>query len=163
VAEPARGAHRLGRHRRPSRLAALRQPPERGSVSVVLVLLAGALFALAGLVLDGGRAITARERAGDLAEQGARAGADVLDEVGYRATGAAGVDPATAAAAACRAVVAAEPDAGCSATIDAGEVRVTVRCHTETAFLAVVGIARMTTAGSATARPARGIVTEDFR
>lgn len=148
-------------HRPP--LAALRAAPDRGAVSVVLVLLAGALFALAGLVLDGGRAITARERASDLAEQGARAGADMLDEAGYRATGAAGVDPSTAAAAACRAVVAAEPDAGCAATVSAGGVRVAVRCHTETAFLAVVGIAGMITAGDATARPARGIVTEDPR
>jgi Flp pilus assembly protein TadG len=163
VAEISAARPRRAQAHRHSRLAALRAAPERGSVSVVLVLLAGALFALAGLVVDGGQAITARERAGDLAEQGARAGADVLDEAGYRTTGAAGADPNTAAAAACRAVVAAEPDADCSAAVTAGEVRVAVRCHTQTAFLAVVGIARMTTAGSATARPARGIVTEDPR
>lgn len=157
----AAGTHRSHQVLCRARGPALGAAPDRGSVSVALVLLAGALFALAGLVIDGGRAITARERAGDLAEQAARAGADVLDQAGYRATGVAGIDPEPAVATACRSVAAAEPDASCAAIVGAGGVRVAVRCRTDTAFLAVVGIARMTTTGSATARPARGVVTED--
>jgi Flp pilus assembly protein TadG len=40
---------------------------------------------LAGLVVDGGLAITERQRAGDIAEQAARAGADDLDPAALRA------------------------------------------------------------------------------
>ena len=44
-----------------------------------------ALFALAGLVLDGGAALTAHGRAADVAQQAARAGADALDGASLRA------------------------------------------------------------------------------
>ena len=40
---------------------------------------------LAGLVVDGGLAISERQHAGDIAEQAARAGADDLDQNALRA------------------------------------------------------------------------------
>ena len=45
---------------------------DAGAVTVILLLLSGAFLAFAGLVWDGGRAITARQHAADLAEQAAR-------------------------------------------------------------------------------------------
>ena len=51
-----------------------------------------ALFALAGLVLDGGAALAAHGRAADVAQQAARAGADALDETSLRVRDAGRVD-----------------------------------------------------------------------
>lgn len=45
---------------------------ERGSVAMYVVLFTPAVFLLAGLLVDGGLAIHARQRAADMAEQAAR-------------------------------------------------------------------------------------------
>jgi Flp pilus assembly protein TadG len=140
-----------------------RQPPARddaGVASVVLVLLTGAFLALAGLVWDGGRAITAREQAANLAEQAARAGAEILDITAARATGTDTIDTAAAAdAAACRYVHLTDPTATCAATATATTVTVAVTTHTSTAVLGIVGVNSLTTHGHATATPVRGVVT----
>ncbi len=130
-----------------------------GVASVVLVLLAGAFLALAGLVWDGGRAITARQQAADLAEQAARAGADDLDVSAARATGADRIDPAGAIAAACRYVAVAAPGAGCLADATPAAVTVAVTTRTPTAVLGIVGIPSLTTHGHATASAVRGVLT----
>ena len=54
--------------------------PERGSVAVWLLLIAPSLLAFAGLVLDGGRTISARQDAANLAEQAARTAVDQLSD-----------------------------------------------------------------------------------
>jgi Flp pilus assembly protein TadG len=60
--------------------AALRRPEgERGSFAIIVVFWSLIVMALAGLVVDGGLSITERQRAGDLAEQAARVGANDLD------------------------------------------------------------------------------------
>jgi Flp pilus assembly protein TadG len=61
---------------------ALRRRPrdERGSFTFVVVFWALMTMVLGGLVIDGGLAITERQRIGDIAEQAARAAADDLDQ-----------------------------------------------------------------------------------
>ena len=132
---------------------------ETGIASVVLVLLTGAFLALAGLVWDGGRAITAREQAANLAEQAARAGAEILDVTAARATGSDTIDVAAADAAACRYVHLTDPTATCVATATPTAVTVAVTTHTRTAVLGIVGVNSLTTHGHATAAPVRGVVT----
>ena len=74
--------------------------PDSGRVTAFAVLFCTALLAVAGLVLDGGLAISARVQALDLAQAAARAGAQQLDLRVYRTTGVAQLDPGRAAQAA---------------------------------------------------------------
>ena len=82
---------------------------DRGSVTAYLLVTMVALFALAGLVLDGGAALAAHGRAADIAQQAARAGADALDETSLRSATPAGftANPAAARSAADRVLTAA--------------------------------------------------------
>lgn len=57
---------------------------ERGSFTFAVIFWALMAMALAGLVVDGGLALTERQRAGDIAEQAARAGANDLDQNALR-------------------------------------------------------------------------------
>ena len=57
---------------------------ERGSFTFIVVFWALMTMVLAGLVVDGGLAITERQRIGDIAEQAARAAADDLDQNALR-------------------------------------------------------------------------------
>ena len=132
---------------------------ERGAVAVLLVLLTPVLLAAAGLVLDGGRVIDARQRAADIAEQAARAGVDQVDLTALRGTGRDLLDPAAAARRACGFVATAEPGAGCLAVPGPGALTVHVRTATPTVLLGLLGIARVRTDSQATARPQLGVVT----
>ncbi len=60
-------------------LIARRPRGERGSFTFAVIFWALMTMMLAGLVVDGGLALTERQRAGDIAEQAARAGADDLN------------------------------------------------------------------------------------
>jgi Flp pilus assembly protein TadG len=154
--------------RRSPSLGRTHRPPatgwdDRGSALVWLLLLLPVLFAFAGLVLDGGRVITARQHAANLAEQAARQAVDQLDRGRFRETGNAvgAVDPPAAAAAACRYTASAAPGAGCTVTVDTdGQVRVAVTISTPTALLAAVGISRLTVTGTGQSRPAVGVTQE---
>ncbi|HVX43779.1 MAG TPA: pilus assembly protein TadG-related protein, partial [Mycobacteriales bacterium] len=53
---------------------------DRGSSGVFFAVLAPSLLALAGLVLDGGRAIVSRQQAGNVALEAARAAASECDQ-----------------------------------------------------------------------------------
>lgn len=130
-----------------------------GAVTVILLLLTGMLFALAGLVWDGGRAITARQHAADLAAQAARAGAQDIDLTALRSDGVDVLDAGLAVADACRYVHVAAPGAGCTATATPTSVTVVVTTRTPTALLGLIGITTFTTHGSATATGVRGVVT----
>lgn len=136
-----------------------RAADDRGAISVILVLLTGALFGLAGLVWDGGRAITARQHAADLAEQAARAGANDLDVNAIRSHGSDVVDVSRAIADACRYVNVASPGSGCTATANGASVTVHVTTRTSTALLGIVGVSSLTTHGYATASAVRGVIT----
>lgn len=58
---------------------------DRGSISLYLAIFAIAAFALLALLVDGGTAINAKERAADIAEQAARAAANQVSVTGLRA------------------------------------------------------------------------------
>jgi Flp pilus assembly protein TadG len=65
---------------RPSARFRLRRPRgERGSFTFAVIFWALIAMMLAGFIVDGGLAITERQRAGDIAEQAARAGAEQLN------------------------------------------------------------------------------------
>ena len=134
-----------------------------GSVAVWLLLIAPVLFAFAGLVLDGGRVLTLRQKAANIAEQAARAALDALDVPAFRASGGRVdvVDPVRARQAACAYVHAAHPGAACAVSISGGRVTVRVRVTTTTAVLAIVGINSLTATGEGTARAAIGISAEE--
>jgi Flp pilus assembly protein TadG len=132
---------------------------DRGAAAVILLLLTPVLFAAAGLVWDGGRAITARQGAADLAEQAARAGANVLDVTALRATGADVLDPGPAQLAACAYVATAAPGDPCRASVGSDSVTVTVTTSTPTVLLGLLGIDTFHTTGTATAAPVTGILT----
>lgn len=67
------------------RAGARRPRGERGSFTFAVIFWALMAMMLAGLVVDGGLAITERQNAGDIAEQAARAGANDLDQGALRA------------------------------------------------------------------------------
>jgi Flp pilus assembly protein TadG len=58
--------------------------PDRGSISLFLAIFTVAAFALLALLVDGGTAINAKERAADIAEQAARAAANQIDVADLR-------------------------------------------------------------------------------
>ncbi len=62
-----------------------RERDQRGSISMFVVIFTISVLMLAGLVYDGGLAIAARQRAADIAEEAARAGANAVDIDALRA------------------------------------------------------------------------------
>lgn len=73
---------------------------ERGSVAVFVVVFAIAVVVLLALILDGGVAMNAKQRAADIAGQAARAAADTINVAYLRNTGAAVMGPGACDAAA---------------------------------------------------------------
>ena len=138
---------------------------EDGAITVLVLLLSGALLATAGLVWDGGLAISARQRAADLAEQAARAGADDLNLDATRSAGSSTsdgteqIDTSRAGRDACHYLTVAAPKAGCAVTVTATAVTVTVTLHNPTALLGLIGVHTMTTHGRATAVAQGGVRT----
>jgi len=65
---------------------------DRGTLSLFVVLFTPVVVLLAGLLVDGGIAINARERAADVAQQAARAGANDLNVAALR-SGTVQLDP----------------------------------------------------------------------
>ena len=106
---------------------------ERGSVSVLVAVLAIAFLMVAGLALDGGRKLGALSEARDLADNAARAGAQAVDTDAYQLTGTPALDPADAEQAAL-AYLAASGHTG-TITVDGTTVTVTVILSVPTRFL----------------------------
>src|SRR6266704_6922367 len=69
-----------------------------GQITVFVVVMTVALILVAGLVLDGGLTLAARERALNEAQQAARAGAQAINLATYRQNGTLVLDPAQAVA-----------------------------------------------------------------
>jgi putative Flp pilus-assembly TadE/G-like protein len=76
-----------------------RRGGERGSATVFTAVFAIAVIFLLALILDGGSALNAKERAMDIAGQAARAAADTIDLQVLRSSGAAVIGPGACAAA----------------------------------------------------------------
>jgi len=69
------------------------QRRERGSVAVFTVVFAVAVIFLTALIVDGGIAMNAKERAADIAEQAARAAAGNINIAQLRTAGVAAIGP----------------------------------------------------------------------
>ncbi len=135
---------------------------ERGEITAFLVLIFFALFALGGLVYDGGNALAAKRRAMNEAQAAARAGADQVDETLYRRTGEVLVDCGSATDAAYRYLqqhTAHFPgsDATCP---DTRSVKVTVAFRQPMGMLGIVNVTTLDITGEGVARNAHGIVAE---
>jgi hypothetical protein len=119
------------------------------------VVLAGALVGVAGLVLDGGLLLAARQRALDEAEAAARAGAQAVDVGALRAGRGVVVDPAGAE----RAVRAFLAGTGHEArvSVDGDVVRVVVRFRQDMVVLGAFGLGPREVSGEGEARALRGV------
>ena len=115
---------------------------------MVVVFLAVALLAGAGLVIDGGYALADRRQAMHQAEQTARVASDKLSEAGLR-SGATLVDDGQARAAA-QSYLSTVGARG-TVTITGGRVTVTVRDDYRPAILSMVGVDSIDVAATATA------------
>ena len=73
---------------------------DRGQVTAFVVVMVTALVLCAGLVIDGGLALSAKVQALDEAQSASRAGAEEINLAVYRATGTIVLDPSQATAAA---------------------------------------------------------------
>ena len=138
-------------------------PPDSGSALVWLLLTVPVLFAFGGLVLDGGRVITSRQNAANIAEQAARSAVDQLDQGAFRDTGSAvgAVDLSAATSAACTYTATAAPGASCATSLTAaGQVQVDVTITTRTVLLAAVGVPSITVTGTGQSRSAVGVTEE---
>lgn len=125
-----------------------RRGDERGVSTLIVVLVAVALLAVAGLVIDGGYALAAKRAAMNQAEQAARAGADALDQAALR-DGDTRVDPG-------RAMSAAQSylhSVGATGTVgvSGGEVTVTVTARQQTRILTAVGVGSIPVRATSTA------------
>jgi hypothetical protein len=134
---------------------------DRGTLSLFVVILAPAVILLAGLLVDGGIAINARERAADVAQQAARAGANDLNVPALRS---GTVELAGNACAVATAFVPAYSGIGakpgnCSIYPLGGQqvIRVfaTVTVHSQ--LLSIIGINTFSETASGTASPVCGI------
>lgn len=118
---------------------------------VLAVLLVPVLILASGLVLDGGAALSAKDRTMGEAAEAARAGADALDVITYRRTGQAVLDPVRARAAAERYLAATGDHYSVAASVDS--VAVTVTADYRTQLLGVGGLDVIHVASHAVAHP----------
>jgi Flp pilus assembly protein TadG len=132
------------------------QNPDEGAVAAFVTLLLVALFALVGLVVDGGVALTAHQAAQVEAEQAARRGAGAVDVDGLRA-GTVRIDPVAAVAAAQQFAAASGHPA--TASVASGVVTVNVQYSVPTVILGIVGIRSLHVTATAAAVNLHGVTT----
>ena len=132
---------------------------ERGSISIVAVVVGVALFGAAGLVIDGGAAVTAAAHASDIAQDAARAAA--IAGGTPRLDGGVVIDEARAREAATSWLAREGFDPGSTEIIvSPALVKVTVRQRRPTNLLRLVGVSELDVSGDGAARPAAGITKE---
>ena len=139
--------------------AALCDPRDQGTVTAFVVVITAALLAMAGLVIDGGYALAARQEASTVAEQAARAGADALAPASIHSNGPLRLDPAAARRAA-EAYLARTGHEG-QATVNGDAVTVSVNITRKTAILSAIGIEQLSSTANATARGITGLDSPD--
>jgi Flp pilus assembly protein TadG len=131
---------------------------EDGSLSVFVVILATALFALVGLVVDAGRAIAAKGAAIDEAEQAARTGADQVSIDALR-QGQVEIEPAAAVEAA-EGYLNAVGQSG-TASVSGSTVTVRIYGSEPTVILSIVGIDHIDFSAVASATNVHGVTRGD--
>ncbi|MEU7205404.1 pilus assembly protein TadG-related protein [Streptomyces sp. NPDC045470] len=140
-------AHRFLLRRR----AALTGHRDRGSMSVFFALATVAILMVMGLLVDGGGALNAANRATSLAQEAARTAGQQLDPAQAVQGTAITIDP-DAAAGAARDYLAAQGVQGGAAVTDGGKnLTVTVTDTYHTYFAQFVGKSTITVTGTATA------------
>ena len=133
------------------------QDPERGSLSLMLVILFIALAALAGIVVDGGAKLTADENAVALAQEAARAGATTVNVSRAYASGSFVVDEGQALAAARSYLIGAGYDQFTVSADGTRAIRVSVTITEPTRFLSLIGVDAFASTGTATASLVTGV------
>ena len=129
-----------------------------GQITVFVVVMTAALILVAGLVLDGGLTLAARERALGEAQQAARAGAQAINLATYRQNGSLTLSPAQAAADA-RRYLAATGYQG-TVQVTGNVVTVTVTVTQQMQILDAAGLKAITVHATASAIPERGISSD---
>ncbi|AXH93583.1 pilus assembly protein TadG-related protein [Micromonospora aurantiaca] len=127
---------------------------DRGSATAFGLFLILVVLVLAGAILEGGNAMSARGHATDIAQQAARAGANQLNLGALRQNGVVQIDPAAAQAAA-TAFLNQMGEQG-SVTATAEEVRVTVTVTRPGILVPILGLDTLTVRATATAAPITG-------
>ena len=129
---------------------------DRGSITLMLLVLFVALIALAGIVIDGGAKLNQAENANAIAQEAARAGAGMVNAGNAYSTGSFTVDQSQAVAAA-RQYLAAAGYHGTVTTVGTESIQVTVTVTAPTRVLSIIGIDSMSSTGSATASLVAGV------
>lgn len=141
--------------------SALGPDRERGAATIFVLAFAIVLLVMAGLVVDGGLALNARQRVADDVEQAARAGSQNLDMVALRDRGQVRIDPVPAEEAATTFLVKrGYPQGGIRVTATGNEVTAWAQIQQPTALLSLVFIRSFTVSAQGQARPAVGITGE---
>ncbi|MDN3357067.1 pilus assembly protein TadG-related protein [Actinomadura sp. DC4] len=133
---------------------------DRGTVALFTTIFAMFVLILAGLLVDGGLTIHARQRAADIAEQAARAAADTIDVAYLRRTGKARILASSAPCRRARLLASKYPEVSGPIQCDTagGEsARVIVQIHVKFQLLSAFGFSDMTMSSSASAHPQEGI------
>lgn len=133
-----------------------RRPSDRGSYSLLAIVLAFIFLLLAGMVYDLGAKLRAGQRAGGIAAEAARAGAGQIDRDRAYGGGSFVVDRA-AAVRASRAYLAAAGEDGSVTPAGADRIRVTVTVTQPTVLLSMIGMGPMRVTRTATADLLTGI------
>lgn len=128
---------------------------EEGMVTAFVVIFTMAFVLLAGLVLDGGLALSAKVTALDEAQAAARAGAQAINLALYRQDGQVVLEPAAARADALG-YLAATGHQG-TVTVVGDQVSVVVTVVQPTQILSVAGITHFTETGSGEATAEVGV------
>ena len=137
---------------------------DRGTLSLFVVIMVPAVVLMAGLLVDGGIAINAKERAADVAQQAARAGANDLDVADLRA-GQVRLAPDACAVALAFVPryqgIGAKPKGCLPGTTGNGQplitVTVTITVHSQ--FLGLIGFGTFPESASGSASPVCGVTT----
>ncbi len=135
-----------------------RRGRDAGAMSVFVIGMSLVLFGVAGLAIDVGRVINARDRAYDVAEQAARKGADQINVTTLRVSGVVVLDQGQAGAAA-RSYVSSNSGYSLDGPITTTATTVTVplKATLPTSLLSLVGINDLDIKASATASAVTGI------
>ena len=128
---------------------------DSGSATVFVLGFTVVLLAMAGLVIDGGLALNARQRVADDVEQAARAGSQNLDQNALRADGTVQID-ADAADIAATDYLLARKYTSYVVTATPGKVVVTATTTQPTTLLSLIFIKNFTITATGQAEPAVG-------
>lgn len=126
-----------------------REHDDRGSVSLLLVVMVAALFVSVGLVVDGGAKLRAVQQATAAAGEAARAATQQVDTGTVQLRGRAHLNPVSARHAAQETLAGAGVEG--TVTVTDGQVHVDASVTRPTLFLGLLGLTQVTGHGSATA------------